>query len=50
MFGYTYLIGDPAIRRKISDVWGNVWRSVVFAFALIGAIAVLAVVCQIFAW
>lgn len=50
MFGYTYLIGDPAKREKIADVLGIVWRSVVCGFALIGVIAVLAIVCQICAW
>lgn len=50
-----YIIGDPAIRAKIHEneirdgikIW---LKCTVYAFAFIGFIAVLAIVCQISAW
>ena len=55
MFGYTYLIGDPEIRAKIHEEEIVDWlrfalKCTVYAFAVIGFIALLSVICQICAW
>lgn len=55
MFGYTYLIGDPEIRAKIHEKEIRDWlkfafKCTVYAFAVIGLIALLAAACQICAW
>ena len=50
IFGYDYLIGDPAIRDKIADALNLAKKSVIGAFAFIGFCAVGMIVCQISAW
>lgn len=50
-----YIIGDPVIRAKIHEVEIRdglrfALKCTVYAFALIGFIAVLAIVCQVSAW
>lgn len=36
MFGFTYFIGDPEKRSKIKSFFRVVWKSIVYALALIG--------------
>ena len=50
MFGYSYIIGDPAVREKISRAERYAVKVTVLALAVIGAAALLTVVCQISAW
>lgn len=50
MFGYSYIIGDPAVREKISRAVRYAVKVTVLALAVIGAAALLTVVCQICAW
>lgn len=50
MFGYSYIIGDPAVREKITSTARFAAKVVVLALAVIGAAALLTVVCQISAW
>lgn len=44
-----YLIGDPVIREKISTTARIIWKSIVYAFALIGLGNVLFFVWRVFA-
>lgn len=50
MFGFDYIIGDPAIREKVNSTVRVVVMSVVGGFACIGFGAVLRMVAQILAW
>lgn len=50
MFGFDYIIGDPAVRDKISSTVEYTVKVIVLALAVIGAAALLMVVCQICAW
>lgn len=50
MFGYDYIIGNPAVREKISRAVEYTVKVVVLALAVIGAAALLTVICQICAW
>lgn len=52
MFGYTYLIGDPAMREKLEPVKYGFWFARVcvrYALEFIGACAILPNVLQIVA-
>lgn len=44
-----YLIGDPVVREKISTTARIIWKSIVYAFALIGLGNVLFFVWRVFA-
>lgn len=50
MFGYDYIIGDPVVREKISRTARIAVKVTVLALAVIGAVALLTVICQISAW
>ena len=50
MFGFDYIIGDPAGREKISRAVEYTVKVIVLALAVVGAAALLTVVCQICAW
>lgn len=50
MFGFDYIIGDPAVREKISRAVRFAVKVIVLALAVIGACALLTVICQICAW
>lgn len=50
MFGYDYIIGNSAVREKISRTVRFMVKVTVLALAVIGAAALLTVVCQISAW
>lgn len=50
MFGFDYIIGDPAVREKISRAVEYTVKVIVLALAVMGAAALLTVVCQILAW
>lgn len=50
MFGFDYIIGDPAVREKISRAVEYTVKVIVLALAVIGACALLTVICQICAW
>ena len=44
-----YIIGDPVIREKISTTARIIWKSIVYAFALIGVGNVAFFVWRLFA-
>ena len=50
MFGYTYLIGDPAVRERVNETVRIVVKSIIGGFACIGLGVVLRMVAQILAW
>ena len=50
MFGFDYIIGDPAVREKISRAVRFTAKVIVLALAVIGAAALMTVLCQISAW
>ena len=50
MFGYDYLIGDPAVREKLNGTLRVVGMSIVLGFSCIGLGAFLRCVVQILAW
>lgn len=50
MFGFDYIIGDPAVREKISRAVRFMVKATVLALAVIGAAALLTALCQISAW
>lgn len=50
MLGFDYIIGDPAIREKISEIFRIAVKSITIAFALVGVFAVFVAICQIAAW
>lgn len=50
MFGFDYIIGDPAVREKISRAVEYTVKVTVLALAVIGAAALMTVLCQISAW
>ena len=53
MFGYTYLIGDPAKREKLEPIKYGLWfaRLVArYSLELFGVLAILSNVLQISAW
>jgi len=53
MFGYTYLIGDPAKREKLEPVKYGIWLAQMvarYSLEFIGVCAILSNICQICAW